>query len=190
MPDYIDPSWEYWTPSIEMLQVFEDDSYDIDAIARIGIEWDRIRDVGGNLGFRFGRDEKSLKWLPYKLGRNTVKIKEERELKCRGCRRWFKPPLEKPWRKYCCKSCRPICGAPRLIPDCVCATCGIAFRPLTWTQEFCGWKCVPKERKTGRPRSGKERTCPVCVTVFYPNKNLRQIFCCRKCCDDSKRKHQ
>ena len=202
MPDTIDETWEYWTPSEEWAEAFGgrgENTFDALPKTKCGQTGDRKAH-----GFRFGRGSPDFdlsrlappKWQ--RQDRHTLR-------RCRGCPRLFTPRDGS--RKYCsircsaddrvvnlpkpCQNCgemfqpyrseRIYCGgvcraaaSVRLKPRC-CGQCGVTFRPLDSTRKYCGAACGWAAMVKLRPIP-----CGVCGREFLPRTSGR-VNCSRVC---------
>ncbi len=142
MPLYIDPAWEYFVPSKEMLEVQEEDSRDFDSIFDL-----RSHCRGENPGFSFERRRPNS--CVFRFGKaktGDTRILERKE--CPVCGWSFQPKRRA--RKTCSRGCarfldwrgRP-CG--EALPErTTCRSCLRKFEPHWNDQTTCSRGCAGK----------------------------------------------
>ena len=138
MPIEFDPAWEYYVPSTEWLEAFEEEGR-ADGFARImpGRE-DRHQRM--NLGLRFGRGNPNYVKLHLGPEKQTRESQVPDFMTCHTCGQQFRP--DRIDRKYCSMFCIVRLGAKKVIPvKNNCARCGKEFKPLYTKHRFCSRGC-------------------------------------------------
>lgn len=154
MPIEFDPAWEYreTDPEIEWAMGGGGDG----GFAALNLDWRREKLSRGNLGFRFGQSEASLRRTDFPVARAKPGRPEAEKRACQKCGRRFTPRHK--GTRYCSRACRPYIGSVRVLPDVGCGWCGKVFRPKYSANRFCSRTCQGRwivRVKTGR-RAGKE----------------------------------
>ncbi len=158
MPEWIDPAWEYWQPSEEMLELYEGNCGKGNPEDTLMDLWNRVVKKRANLGFRISKFDKNLDKPYLKLARERPRAPEKPELppvECKTCKIIFKPDRE--GRSYCSRSCTPHRGSQRRLEDKTCPICQRIFRPREAVRVFCSPACVAKSQIGRKNPSVKEK---------------------------------
>lgn len=133
MPDAIDERWEYWTPSEEWSEAFDDEQPpDSDRIPTEVVDRGRAILAGYRVCSRPDDDT----YLYFRLGHSRYERPDRLPLRrCRSCPRLFTPRRDR--QKYCSLSCSPW----RRLGMYTCAECGCSFRPEYRGRVFCSREC-------------------------------------------------
>lgn len=140
MPIEFDPEWEYYVPSIEWLEAFEDEHIAEKFDGLMPSKYD-YRDRNFNFGLRFGRGNPNS-YPQLHLGREKKGYKTTLSdfFVCPTCKQYFRPYRSR--EKYCSMFCVPRPGKKKILPkEDTCRRCHKTFKPLYANHKFCSRKC-------------------------------------------------